>query len=366
MSLCGALLLILAESRVEGRSMFAGVPSLGENKPKTYMQLTGRILVVFMFVTVLHLDFHPFIILQNIVAIVLMAAVTVGYKAKLSALVLVLWLSCKLILRFLDFMNSNLNFPFQYSTFTQTLSGPSIHTARCMISWSMTFSKPSPSSVVCWWLFYSDLVVYRLTITRRTGETCSFPSGNKQTFYLVLYYHPHSLCHPNHTQRHFRNPKKILKLSPIFKVGPLFLYFSYFNTFSTHTHTHPLTLHLAFKQSLSSFLSFLLFVLLVGLLIYSFPIFIIYFTFVILYYIFHHFERIARRCAFINQSNNIHTYRYNGIYHCAVSIDTKFSVILTFRFYKYKSTCPKYMWTLCSLYPNSHSSLPNDTQTYLM
>jgi len=93
MSLCGALLLLLAESRVEGRSMFAGVPSLGENKPKTYMQLSGRILVVFMFITVLHFEFHPFLLLQNIVAIVLMGAVTVGYKAKLSALVLVLWLT---------------------------------------------------------------------------------------------------------------------------------------------------------------------------------------------------------------------------------------------------------------------------------
>lgn len=96
MSLGGALLLILAETHVEGRSMFAGVPSLGENKPKTYLQATGRILVVFMFATVLHLDFHPLIVLQNIVAITLMGAVTVGYKAKLSALVLVLWLSSKL------------------------------------------------------------------------------------------------------------------------------------------------------------------------------------------------------------------------------------------------------------------------------
>ncbi|KAH7636871.1 surfeit locus protein 4 [Dermatophagoides farinae] len=93
MSLCGALLLLLAESRAEGRSMFAGVPTLGENKPKTYMQLLGRILVIFMFVTVLHFDIHPLIVLQNIVAIVLMGAVTVGFKTKLSSLILVLWLT---------------------------------------------------------------------------------------------------------------------------------------------------------------------------------------------------------------------------------------------------------------------------------
>ncbi|KAI7691018.1 hypothetical protein SSS_01965 [Sarcoptes scabiei] len=93
MSLCGSLLLLLAESRAEGRSMFAGVPSLGENKPKTYMQLLGRILVIFMFVTVIHFDMHPLIVLQNIVAIILMSAVTVGFKTKLSSLILVLWLT---------------------------------------------------------------------------------------------------------------------------------------------------------------------------------------------------------------------------------------------------------------------------------
>lgn len=55
-SLIGALLLLVAESRVEAKSLFAGVPSLGENKPKSYMQLTGRILLVFMFITMLRLE----------------------------------------------------------------------------------------------------------------------------------------------------------------------------------------------------------------------------------------------------------------------------------------------------------------------
>ena len=34
LALVGALLLVLAESRAEGKSLFPGVPSLGENKPK--------------------------------------------------------------------------------------------------------------------------------------------------------------------------------------------------------------------------------------------------------------------------------------------------------------------------------------------
>ena len=53
LALVGALLLVLAESRSESKTLFAGVPSLGENKPKEYLQLTGRILLVFMFVTLI-------------------------------------------------------------------------------------------------------------------------------------------------------------------------------------------------------------------------------------------------------------------------------------------------------------------------
>ena len=56
LALIGALLLVLAESRQEGKSLFAGVPTLDENKPKNYLQLTGRILLVFMFVTLLRME----------------------------------------------------------------------------------------------------------------------------------------------------------------------------------------------------------------------------------------------------------------------------------------------------------------------
>lgn len=94
LSLVGALLLLIAESRVEGKSLFAGIPTLGENKPKNYLQLTGRILLVFMFITVLKLELSFIQVIQNIVASALMVLVTVGFKTKLSALVLVLWLTC--------------------------------------------------------------------------------------------------------------------------------------------------------------------------------------------------------------------------------------------------------------------------------
>lgn len=93
LALIGALLLVLAEARAEGRSLFAGVPSLGENKPKTYLQLAGRILLAFMFITLLRFEISFLQIVQDLLGSILMILVTVGYRTKLSALMLVLVLT---------------------------------------------------------------------------------------------------------------------------------------------------------------------------------------------------------------------------------------------------------------------------------
>uniref|UniRef100_A0A671YQB4 Surfeit locus protein 4 n=1 Tax=Sparus aurata TaxID=8175 RepID=A0A671YQB4_SPAAU len=79
-------------SRSEGKSMFAGVPSMGESSPKQYMQLGGRVLLVLMFMTLLHFDSNFFSILQNMVGTALIILVAIGFKTKLAALTLVLWL----------------------------------------------------------------------------------------------------------------------------------------------------------------------------------------------------------------------------------------------------------------------------------
>lgn len=93
LALIGALLLVLAESRAEGRSLFAGVPSLGENKPKNYLQLAGRILLAFMFITLLRFEISFLQIVQDLLGSILMILVTVGYRTKVSALMLVVVLT---------------------------------------------------------------------------------------------------------------------------------------------------------------------------------------------------------------------------------------------------------------------------------
>ncbi|CAI9603341.1 unnamed protein product [Staurois parvus] len=89
LALGGGLLLLLAESRSEGKSMFAGVPSAGERSPRQYMQLGGRILLILMFMTLLRYHGGVFEMCQNIFGLTLIILVAIGFKTKLAALTLV-------------------------------------------------------------------------------------------------------------------------------------------------------------------------------------------------------------------------------------------------------------------------------------
>ncbi|BFZ20490.1 hypothetical protein BsWGS_23529 [Bradybaena similaris] len=93
LALAGGVLLLLAESKTEGKSLFAGLPSAGESNPKQYIQLSGRLLLVLMFITLLHFEASFLQIVQDLIGSALMICIAIGYKTKLSALVLTVWLT---------------------------------------------------------------------------------------------------------------------------------------------------------------------------------------------------------------------------------------------------------------------------------
>ncbi|VDN38340.1 unnamed protein product [Gongylonema pulchrum] len=71
----GGLLLLFAETQEEKKSLFA-----------------GRIFLIFMFLSLVHFVWNFVQIIEMVVGGALMSLVLVGYKTKLSAFVLVVWL----------------------------------------------------------------------------------------------------------------------------------------------------------------------------------------------------------------------------------------------------------------------------------
>jgi uncharacterized membrane protein YphA (DoxX/SURF4 family) len=94
LSVMGGLIMVLSDSWVRKKFAPAGLPSLDEKDRKMYFQLAGRVLLIFLFIGFIFAGEWSFwrvlVILVGAVACIMVA---VGFKAKFSAIVLVMILS---------------------------------------------------------------------------------------------------------------------------------------------------------------------------------------------------------------------------------------------------------------------------------
>lgn len=94
LSVMGGLLMVLSDSWVRKSKAFAGLPEIDEKDRKKYFQLAGRVLLIFLFIGFIFSG--KWSIWRVIVAIfgfVACVMVVVGFKAKFSAIMLVVILS---------------------------------------------------------------------------------------------------------------------------------------------------------------------------------------------------------------------------------------------------------------------------------
>lgn len=93
LSVMGGLLMVLSDSWVRKR-VFAGLPQMDEKDRKMYVQLGGRVLLVFLFIGFVFTGSWSFWrVIVSLVGLVACVMVVVGFKAKLSAILLVVLLS---------------------------------------------------------------------------------------------------------------------------------------------------------------------------------------------------------------------------------------------------------------------------------
>jgi uncharacterized membrane protein YphA (DoxX/SURF4 family) len=94
LSVMGGLLMVLSDSWVRKKFAPAGLPTLDEKDKKMYFQLAGRVLLIFLFVGfVFRGDWGFWRIVASLLGLIACIMVVVGFKAKFSAIMLVLILS---------------------------------------------------------------------------------------------------------------------------------------------------------------------------------------------------------------------------------------------------------------------------------
>lgn len=94
LSVMGGLLMVLSDSWVRKKFAPAGLPQLDEKDRKMYFQLAGRVLLIFLFVGFVFAgEWSVSRVLVIAVGAVACVMVVVGFKAKWSAIILVMILS---------------------------------------------------------------------------------------------------------------------------------------------------------------------------------------------------------------------------------------------------------------------------------
>ncbi|KAI8924940.1 SURF4 family-domain-containing protein [Entophlyctis helioformis] len=94
LSVIGGLLMLLADAFATRRKpLFAGLPTLNETDKNAYLQLFGRVLLVFLFMSfVLNGEFSILRVIVSIVGLIGCIMVVVGFRARMSAWLLVTFL----------------------------------------------------------------------------------------------------------------------------------------------------------------------------------------------------------------------------------------------------------------------------------
>jgi uncharacterized membrane protein YphA (DoxX/SURF4 family) len=94
LSVMGGLLMVLSDSWVRKSKAFAGLPEIDEKDRKMYFQLAGRVLLIFLFVGfVFSGQWSLWRVIVALLGFVACVMVVVGFKAKFSAIMLVVILS---------------------------------------------------------------------------------------------------------------------------------------------------------------------------------------------------------------------------------------------------------------------------------
>lgn len=94
LSVMGGLLMVLSDSWIRKSKAFAGLPQIEEKDRKMYFQLAGRVLLIFLFVGfVFSGTWSVWRVIVAAFGAVACVMVVVGFKAKISAIMLVVILS---------------------------------------------------------------------------------------------------------------------------------------------------------------------------------------------------------------------------------------------------------------------------------